>query len=179
MVSLSIQETWLSLSKYYLPPQVPQKCQFETFEHEYYKQGSHGCIHADPVLSLFFEPLNLKRAVLYSLVTTPTAPKQHVWQIGSTTGGLVSAAPAFILAASFLRKVTKKDFQEKLVSTAAVGKKHFSPPGKNPQLFNRLRRKGNEIKTFFSAEKLFGWMNRSGIEGHDNFQPKVVRSKES
>ena len=89
---------------------------------------------------------------------TTFAPKQHVWQIGSTTGGLVSAAPAFILVASFFGKVTKKDFQEKLVSAAAAEKNTFPPPGKNPQLFNRLRRKGNWIKTFFFSWKTL-WMD--------------------
>ena len=30
---------------------VPQKSLFETYVHEYAKQASHGCIHAEPVNS--------------------------------------------------------------------------------------------------------------------------------
>ena len=33
---------------------VPQKSLFETYVHEYAKQASHGCIHAEPVHSQFF-----------------------------------------------------------------------------------------------------------------------------
>ena len=44
--------------KYYMPPLVTQKCQFETDEHESNKQGSHGYITGAQSILLVFARLN-------------------------------------------------------------------------------------------------------------------------